>query len=185
MAAGMTATSFDVQLVPHPATPCPALHTLAVNVQREAERLTLRFRMQGDLVALMIPAPAPAGPRDGLWQHTCCEAFISDDAAPGYQELNFSPSGQWAAYAFSSCRTGQRSLAITPRIHCEHDEQTLLLTAVAPLDEAFRHRTLRLGLSAVIEAQAGGLSYWALSHPGERPDFHHRAGHVLALEASS
>ena len=34
----------------------------------------------------------------------------------------------------------------------------------------------RLGLSAVIEETAGRKSYWALAHPGGRPDFHHAAG---------
>jgi hypothetical protein len=41
---------------------------------------------------------------------------------------------------------------------------------------------LRLALSAVIEETDGHLSYWALAHPAERPDFHHRDGFVLALE---
>ena len=42
--------------------------------------------------------------------------------------------------------------------------------------------SLRLGLSAVIEETDGRLSYWALAHPGERPDFHHRDSFVLPLE---
>ena len=31
----------------------------------------------------------------------------------------------------------------------------------------------RIGLSAVIETTDGALSYWALAHPAEKPDFHH------------
>jgi hypothetical protein len=30
----------------------------------------------------------------------------------------------------------------------------------------------------VLETLDGQLSYWALHHPAERPDFHHRAGLV-------
>jgi hypothetical protein len=41
---------------------------------------------------------------------------------------------------------------------------------------------LRLGLAAVIERSDGGLSHWALAHPGERPDFHDPAGFVLEIE---
>ena len=40
----------------------------------------------------------------------------------------------------------------------------------------------RLALSAVVEETDGRLSYWALTHPAERPDFHHRDGFVLPLE---
>ena len=41
---------------------------------------------------------------------------------------------------------------------------------------------LRLALSAVVEADDGTLSYWALRHPPGRPDFHHADGFVLRLE---
>ena len=40
---------------------------------------------------------------------------------------------------------------------------------------------LRLGLAAVIEDRAGVLSYWALKHPVEKPDFHHADSLVVAL----
>ena len=33
----------------------------------------------------------------------------------------------------------------------------------------------------VIEDRAGQLSYWALKHPREEPDFHHADGFVLSL----
>jgi hypothetical protein len=42
-------------------------------------------------------------------------------------------------------------------------------------------KSLQLGLSAVIEANDGSRSYWALLHPESRPDFHHRAGFILSL----
>jgi hypothetical protein len=42
--------------------------------------------------------------------------------------------------------------------------------------------SLRLALSVVVEETDGRLSYWAITHPAERPDFHHRDGFVLPLE---
>jgi len=41
---------------------------------------------------------------------------------------------------------------------------------------------LQLALSAVIEDEQGGLSYWALTHPPGKPDFHHPDAFVLELE---
>jgi hypothetical protein len=40
-----------------------------------------------------------------------------------------------------------------------------------------------VGLSAVIEAADGALSYWALRHPAGRPDFHHPDCFALDLPA--
>lgn len=40
---------------------------------------------------------------------------------------------------------------------------------------------LRLALCAVIEASDGSLSYWALAHPADRPDFHHPGSAILAV----
>jgi hypothetical protein len=36
-------------------------------------------------------------------------------------------------------------------------------------------------LTAVIEDQAGGLSYWALAHASEKPDFHRPESFVAAI----
>jgi hypothetical protein len=38
-----------------------------------------------------------------------------------------------------------------------------------------------LALAAVLEDRDGRLSYWALEHPSERPDFHHPNSFVLEL----
>jgi hypothetical protein len=42
---------------------------------------------------------------------------------------------------------------------------------------------LRLGLAAVIEDETSRLSYWALSHPAEKPDFHHADSFTVCLAA--
>ncbi len=55
-----------------------------------------------------MPVAAANARSDGLWRHTCFEAFIRASSDIGYYELNFSPSGQWAAYQFSGYRNGMR-----------------------------------------------------------------------------
>jgi hypothetical protein len=40
----------------------------------------------------------------------------------------------------------------------------------------------RVGLTAVVEARDGSLSYWALAHPPGKPDFHSAAGRRCVLE---
>lgn len=166
-----------VRLRPHPTTPCAAVTDLTVAVEPAAE-LRLAFALRGDLAALAIPAPAAPGVADELWRHTCFEIFAAPDDGERYVEFNFSPSGQWAAYAFAAYRQrvepAPRSPA--PALSWRRAADHLLLTAAVPLPAP-----RRLGLAAVIETGAGGLSYWALRHPAARPDFHHADGFALRL----
>ena len=41
------------------------------------------------------------------------------------------------------------------------------------------------GLTAVIETLDGAISYWALAHPAEKPDFHHPDSFILILPETS
>lgn len=143
--------------------------------------LGLRFRLVGGMGALSIPARQPPGPADELWRHTCFECFIARDDGPGYREFNFSPSGLWAVYDFSDYRqrvSGFRPGA-EPVIVVKRTDEGLELEARLPA--ALLPGGRRLGLTAVVEAKDGSLSYWALAHPSEKPDFHHPGGLVLSL----
>lgn len=166
----------------HPATPNDSIQSLTVTIAQSPEDgLTLRYRLAGDLARISIPAPRPPGAGDGLWRHTCFEAFGAAETS-AYHEFNFSPSGQWAAYAFGDYRTPAAwTIAAPPVIEVSQSSHQLLLTArIAPGDLP-TGKGLQLGLTAVVESIDGSLSYWALHHPGERPDFHHRAGFVYPL----
>ena len=169
----------------HPATPANLPFDVSVSVSWVPGGLRLVYAVSGDTAGLSIPSATPPGPADGLWQHTCLEAFVSVNGEAAYREFNFSPSGQWAVYRFAGERQRDPSpspdlpapvmqLAITP---------TLLTLAVhvprAALPASALH--LELALCAVIEELDGRQSYWALQHPCERPDFHHPAGRSLRL----
>lgn len=193
-----------LRLVCHPATPNLVPLTLSCHVSvdpNDGALLRLRYELQADLSLLRVPAAATPGAADGLWQHTCFEAFARSPGASAYQEYNFSPSGQWAAYRFAAQRvrdvSGEvarrfSSRALTPQLLTEQQPGRLVLLASLPLDALptptpapAPDGSLRLALSAVVEDSAGRLSYWALHHPAERPDFHHPGGfvHTLPLPA--
>lgn len=164
-------------LQPHPDTPCPAVRTLDVEVVRTQGGVSLIYRLEGDLSALAIPAIAVAERVDGLWKHTCFEAFVAGEGA-GYLEFNAAPSTRWAAYRFDSYRQGMAPLAAPPpRIETTTTTDTLEVRVTL----AWPGRGARLGLTAVIEEVGGRLSYWALRHPAGQPDFHHADGFVLTL----
>lgn len=171
-------------LQPHPASP-----SSPVRVGGEAGRaggvLTLSFTLVGDLDAVRLP-PAGEGRVDELWRETCLEAFVqTEGAGAGYLELNLSPSGQWAAYAFDAYRTGMRDADVRqPMIQRAAVGDSLSFEAELDLSAALEVGVpWRVSLAAVIEESDGAKSYWALAHGGEAPDFHDSAGFVLTLPA--
>ena len=174
-------------LIPHPASPCPALGAILVRVSTAPDGgLDLGYVLMGAPAGLLIPAPCPAGPADELWRHTCCEAFVGVPGEAAYLEFNFSPSGQWAVYAFGDYRRRIEAYvpAATPVIDVRNLPDRLELDAHLP-PALLPPAPLQLGLTAVVEGTDGSLAYWALAHPADRPDFHLRDGFVLTLTAAA
>lgn len=183
-------------LLCHPVTPCAsplqvtARIALAGAVGGETSGgLLLIYCISGDVSALKIPPPARPIQADGLWQHTCFEAFIAVAGEQAYRELNFSPSGQWASYCFSNERLRDATaeaaqVQVEPKITTVVGADSLRLQVWLPHSAlpVLRHgKPLHWGLNAVLEDRSGQLSYWALCHPAARPDFHHRSSMALTL----
>ncbi|MBI4756461.1 MAG: DOMON-like domain-containing protein [Betaproteobacteria bacterium] len=171
-------------LIPHPDARTVAPGSIAVRLERAPDGgLLLGYRLAADPSALRIAPPAAAQRADGLWRHTCFEAFVAVAGEPAYREFNFSPSGQWAAYEFRSYRESAAAACgpaprLAVRVTAGGLELDVALPAAALAPPQLR---LRLGLSAVVEARDGTLSYWALRHPPGRPDFHHHDAFALEL----
>ena len=144
--------------------------------------LSLVFVLEADLSRLRIPEPGVSRRADGLWRHTCFEAFVKAGKGPEYREFNFSPSSEWAAYAFHGYREEtELGIELDPGIEVHRSGDRLELDAEIRRDFLPPGRSLRLGLSAVLEDAAGVLSYWALQHAPGKPDFHHTDAFALQL----
>ncbi len=153
---------------------------IEVEIGRLSPRtLTLAYELVGDTGLLAIPAPAPEQRTDGLWRHSCFEAFLALQDG-GYLEFNLSPSGQWAAYRFGAYREGMAPLEpFEPNeIAFGLTSQGLSLKAALELPDlpGLTDGPWRLGLAAVVEDSEGCIRYWALAHPPGKPDFHHPDG---------
>lgn len=176
-------------LVLHPrGEPLPAVHAVTASVRLDGPLLRFEYRLRGALEAIALPARAQPLRADRLWEHTCFEAFVAAGPGGRYCELNFSPSLQWAAYEFTGYRQGMRSLVFPapPSIGVAATQRELVVTAAverAPLGAA--PWPWRVGLTAVAEARAGGLGYFALQHPRDKPDFHDAAGFAVSLDGSA
>ena len=171
-------------LICHTDSDDAAVTSLLVELKILPEgRLQLSYELTGNLTQLRMPEPQPPAAVDGLWNHSCFEAFIAVEGDAGYHEFNFSPSGQWAAYSFSDYRVRSGwTVSLAPTIGVTRTAGRLLLVAVIAVADLPPNRPgkpFQLGLTAVIEANDGNRSYWALHHPEVHPDFHHRAGFIL------
>ncbi len=178
-----------IELLPYPANPPAGAASRRLTVQVDCRRpggIALRYELSGDLADVIVPAPQPAGRRDGLWHHTCFEAFVATTADPDgpYLEFNFSPSAEWAAYGFERYRQGMQPLAVAaePAIRVSRDAGRVVLEAWACVPPS---RGAAIGLCAVVESAHQGRQYWALLHPAGKPDFHQRDGFALRLDSGN
>jgi hypothetical protein len=174
-------------LIHHPDTTGNIIKDVHIGVKALFQNgsLRLQYDLLGTINSLLIPETKAAEETTGLWEHTCFEAFVAIVDESPYHEFNFSPSGQWAAYAFDDYRKSR-----TWRIHsppafsyvCTNDRLSMeVVISEQDLPDNPKHNTYRLGLTAVLETKDGELSYWALCHPAGKPDFHHRTGFTLSF----
>lgn len=178
----------SLALAHHPATPLRAVHCVKVRLRgMDKGALALTFTLEGDLAKLRVPSLERPRRANRLWEHTCFEAFVGMQGEPAYYEFNVAPSREWAAYRFRAYRDGAplEQLSLAPEIDVRHTDHkleldTLLRLHCMPMIEP--HARLRLALCAVIEDACGVLSYWALKHPPDEPDFHHPDTFALELD---
>lgn len=191
----------------HPFPGAGTLPDLQISgrIGRQAERLSLSYLLRGDLAAVLLPVPtATPARRDQLWERTCFECFLGVKQTQGYWEFNLSPTGDWNVYCFQGYRQGMsRELSLNSLpVQTQHLGNQFCLSL--EIDLARLHRgaiagiggatpagqesaavlaqlPLEVGITAVIQAAAGDLSYWALTHCGPEPDFHRRESFSLQL----
>ena len=162
----------------HPAS-ADGVGGISATIERAPGILKVGYALEGDLDGLLIPVSGRVRRGAKLWQHTCFEIFISA-RMPAYHEFNFSPSGEWAAYAFGRYREATQDLAVdAPSVSALKGAGGLKLNAIIPLRD---NAGFSVALSAVVESKSGALSYWALKHPPGKPDFHHPDSFSLKLD---
>jgi hypothetical protein len=177
--------TMPIELVRHPASPPLAVTVEGRCVAAADGGLDVHFALRGALDSIVVPLAALPERLDGLWRHTCCELFLGHAGGADYLEYNLSPSGAWAAYAFSAYRVPAappdvaapaiRSIEVHDAltIDAHVDREALALLGDPPV--------LEVGLTVVIECAAGEVRHYALHHPRPRADFHDARGFVLRV----
>ena len=169
----------------HPDGRCDAVAGVTVDVARPRPGLVvLNYELTGAVADLRLPPPSAPARTDELWRRTCFEAFIRPAGGEAYFEFNFAPSRRWAAYRFDAYRAGMSALGAiaTPVIEARSGADRFELDVTLDLGgwpELAGAGAWRLALSAVIEETSRRKSYWALTHPPGKADFHHADGFAL------
>jgi hypothetical protein len=139
----------------------------------------------GPLAALVIPVPVGNPVRkNALWEETCFEFFLGGKDSDRYWEFNLSPAGHWNVYCFASYRQGmQEEPAFTSLpLSVQSQPDVLRLSTEVDLEKLIpAEQVLNVAISAVIKTMHGGITYWALTHPGPQPDFHRRDSFIIEL----
>jgi hypothetical protein len=166
-------------LGPHPYV------TISASFSRRAHELAIRYELTGQLEKLVMPAPADLpSRRHGLWEETCFEFFLGVKDSPRYWEFNLSPAGPWNVYRFAGYRQGmveETAFASLPFIVRQRPDSLRLDLELEIERIVGADQPLEIGMAAVIKLAGGGLTYWALTHPGPQADFHRRDGFLAEL----
>jgi hypothetical protein len=165
------------RLVPHAsAPPLLAKGASLVITLLGGGRYQLTYTVEG-AGRLVLPRMTSCERADNLWQETCFELFLRRHDGPEYYEFNFSPSRRWAAYGFSGYREdmSEYPIKVAPQIEGKlHGDHYTLRVELSGLPQGMTVA----GISAVLGEEGQVTSYWALNHPGPRPDFHHPASFI-------
>jgi len=177
--------NLSLPLHPYPSACSLPDITITCDIARQSSKLTVRFELFGNMEELAIPTlvDMPARQKD-LWEETCLELFLGIKGTPRYWEFNLSPAGHWNVFRFDAYREGMREECafLSLPFKVQNLPGSLLLTLETDLDRIIKAgQSLYANISAVIKKRDGDMSYWSLTHPGPRPDFHDRDGFIIEL----
>lgn len=171
----------------HPLAPASVIEGVSLTYEWQADG-SLWVRYHVEVLPQDIDLPVTTEPKrlDDLWETTCFELFLQESNANRYCEFNFSPSSCWAAYQFSDYRQGMRNLQLPkpPDIFLDVSDSHVAMEVALGLPDIWEEAALNASFSAVIAENSGPKSYWALSHPPSKPDFHHKDCFTHQLKAA-
>ena len=165
----------------HPDAPPGAIQSIDAELERMDGGAVAIFRVRGDISKLVIPPPSTPERADNLWRTTCFELFVSGEG-DGYREFNFSPSGEWAAYAFDGYRSGMTNADASIETELYHENNEFQFSAEIRTEFA---NPAHVGLAAVIEEVDGTISYWSTAFAPGKADFHAAAVRSLLFDGVS
>lgn len=163
------------------SSPPTASLEIEAKLEVQSEGFLLSFEVTGEgveRIVLLPKNPKPARKND-LWKETCFECFFGVGGTKQYFEFNGSTSGDWALYSFEDYRKGMKDAPVSADPVLQKMEKSagklicewrIPYFTKAILQSASLTAVIKTGVIKTDEE----ISYWALKHAGEKPDFHLR-----------
>lgn len=171
----MTKNKLTQSLRPFPLKEDSTDLSIEVSLLSEGPLWLLEYQvnLHGEKSKLVWPPLTSNERLKELWNNTCLEAFFMFEDG-SYEEWNFSPSGDWNCFSFTSYRTPQELVEKPVEAPMIKNPETGLLkvTLEKRPDPSF------VNLTAVIEVKTNGnrtLHYLANNHPKTKADFHDKS----------
>lgn len=165
----------------YPTLPAPVVEMTA-EFNQNADSIFISYKLTGDLNSIDLGTGTPKHKRvKNLWEKTCFELFIQNQKKH-YTEFNFSPEFEWNAYYFETLRGPLLEIEKMPAPKIDILLSLDVFHLIAEIDKrAFPEGffksgesiPLSAGITSVIKEKNNQLSYWALSHVDQKPNFHH------------
>jgi len=158
-------------LVPFPSFKHPDVQ-VQIDYAINNDILCLNYFVSGDIENIQWPDFDCIQEGNDLWKTTCLECFCLLEDGKSYIELNFSPKGYWHIYYFDDYRQPSQTLknvvCISDLVINKKDDGCRLQVEVHLNGISIKD----IGFTAVIEDSNKEISYWALQHASNNPDFH-------------
>lgn len=193
MSGSSTSGTTDFSLVPFADSDLSQNLSISGTVARDGNTLFVTYVLTGDLEKVVLPPlNSSANRAEKLWEETCFELFLGVGLERAkdllYREFNLSPSGAWNVLTLQGYRYATKEEPSFEALPFTAEQTDAELSLKADIDiSAIADNTqpIRLGVSAVlIVKDAEGKeheTFWAVTHPTSKPDFHHPNSFKLSL----
>lgn len=169
-------------LVPFDKNSSPA-QTIEVNLNQTESSIFISYKLTGDLSTLDLGDGTPKHKRRmKLWEKTCFELFLKHQSHDDYLEFNFSSVFEWNAFYFTKKGSPLCEYAELNNVKIDILRSSDVFQLIAEIDSAFLPKhfqrefskgELTAGITNVLKEKNERLSYWALAHKDQKPNFHH------------
>ncbi|OUR97188.1 hypothetical protein A9Q84_12745 [Halobacteriovorax marinus] len=151
---------------------------IQASLELVGSNLEIEFIVKGNIKNLHLPKSLDETKRViGLWESSCFECFILNNETLSYYEFNYSPEGHWNCFYFPKPKAPLKQSPNFEEATCVINltDQTFSLKTTIDLYNFlpgfWKKEAMSFGLTSVIECDEK-LSYWAISHIDEKPNFH-------------
>lgn len=149
---------------------------LQVDVQRDGSLLMCEFTLLDPKSSVILKSGIFGNQRKKeLWKSTCLEIFWKRKEEEKYWEFNLSSDLNWNIFSFDQYRQPQEREDLAFKSVNFSKKSSTPVKFYIELDLALSgivQEKIQVGITSVLEHNNQQKSYWALTHKGEKPDFH-------------